>query len=158
MGAEAPAAAPSRAPRPHRFLVAALVTVATILTFFACFAVWANRQALNTDNWTKTSTNLLGDHAIQSALSVYLVNQLFSSVNVSERVEDALPGQLKGLSGPVSAGLREGASHAVPQLLAAPQVQETWRQANRTAHKQLLAILNGGSKAVSTSNGVVVLN
>ncbi len=158
MGAEAQAAAPPGPARPHRFLVAALVTVATILTFFACFAVWANRQALNTDNWTKTSTNLLGDHAIQSALSVYLVNQLFASVNVSERVEEALPGQLKGLSGPVSAGLREVAGQAVPQLLATPQVQETWRSANRAAHKQLLAILNGGGKTVSTSNGEVVLN
>lgn len=157
MAAEPQAAAPAPA-RPHRVLVTALLTVATILTFFACFALWANRQALNTDDWTKTSANLLGDHAVQAALSVYLVNELFASTNVSERVEHALPSQLRGLSGPVSAGLREVAGQAVPQLLATPQVQEIWRRANRTAHKQLLAILNGGSKTVSTSNGEVVLN
>jgi hypothetical protein len=158
MGAEAPAAEAAKPARPHRYLAGALVTVATIITFFACFAVWANRQALNTDQWTKTSTNLLGDHAVQQALSVYLVNQLFASTNVSERVEHALPGQLKGLSGPVAAGLREVASQAVPELLASPQVQEIWRRANRAAHKQFLVIINGGGKTVSTANGVVVLN
>jgi cytochrome b561 len=151
-------AAPAPRVRSHRLLTTTLVTVATILAFFACFAVWANRQALNTNNWTKTSGNLLEDHAVQDALSVYLVNQVFQSVNVSHKLEEALPGELKGLSGPVAAGLRQLAGQAVPKLLANPQVQELFKQANRNAHRQLLAILNGGNALISTSNGVVVLN
>jgi uncharacterized protein (DUF486 family) len=142
----------------HRILIPALLTVATIVAFFACFAVWANRQALNTDHWTKTSSNLLEDKAVQSALSVYLVDQLYKSSNVQERLEKALPGEIKGLAGPVSAGLRGLADEAVPRLLATAQVQELWKQANRNAHKQLLAILNGGGNVVSTNNGEVVLN
>jgi hypothetical protein len=144
--------------RSHRVLTTSLVTVATIIAFFACFAVWVNRQALNTDNWTKTSGNLLENHDVQDALSVYLVNQVFTSVDVSGRLEQALPGELKGLSGPVAAGLRQLAGQAVPKLLANPQVQELWRRANRNAHRQLIAILNGGNALISTSNGVVVLN
>ncbi len=152
-------AEPQAAPvRSHRVLTTTLVTVATIIAFFACFAVWANRQALNTDNWTKTSGNLLQNHAVDEALSVYLVNQVFTSVNVSHKLEEALPGELKGLSGPVAAGLRQLAGQAVPKLLENPQVQELWRQANRNAHRQLLAILNGGNALISTKNGVVVLN
>ena len=156
----APMAADAQAekPRSHRALTASLVTVATILAFFACFAVWVNRQALNTDNWTRTSSNLLEDQRVQDALSVYLVNQVFQSINVSQRLESALPGELKGLSGPVAAGLRQLAGQAVPKLLANPQVQELWRQANRNAHRQLVAILNGGTALISTSNGEVVLN
>ena len=154
MGAEAqPAPASS-----HRMLTTALVTVATILAFFACFAVWANRQALNTDHWTSTSSKLLENKDVQDALSVYLVNQLYASANVQERLEKALPSEVKGLSGPVAAGLRQLAGQAVPKLLATAQVQELWRQANRNAHKQLLAILNGGGNVVSTSNGEVILN
>jgi hypothetical protein len=139
-------------------LTASLVTVATIIGFFACFAVWANRQALNTDNWTNTSSKLLADPAVQDALSVYLVNQLYESANVQQRLENELPPAIKGVSGPLAAGLRGLAGQAVPKLLATAQVQELWKQANRNAHKQLLAILNGGGKVVSTTNGEVVLN
>jgi hypothetical protein len=154
MGAEAQPAPAST----HRILTTAIVTVATILAFFACFAVWANRQALNTDHWTSTSSKLLENKDVQDALSVYLVNQLYASANVQERLEKALPSEVKGLSGPVAAGLRQLAGQAVPKLLATAQVQELWRQANRNAHKQLLAILNGGGNVVSTSNGEVILN
>jgi hypothetical protein len=37
-------------------------------------------------------------------------------------------------------------------------VQDSWEAANRAAHQQLIAILNGGGKTVSTQNGEVVLN
>jgi hypothetical protein len=144
--------------RTHKWLIRSLLVVATVIAFFACFAVWANRQALNTDRWTETSSKVLANPAVQSALSVYLVNQLYDSVNVQGRLEQELPSAIKGVSGPVAAGLRGLASEAVPKLLATAQVQELWRQANRNAHKQLLTILNGGGKLVSTNNGEVVLN
>ena len=89
----APAVEPAPASR-HRFLIASLLTVATIVAFFACFAVWANRQALNTDRWTTTSARLLENHDVQAALSVYLVNQVYKSANVQERLEKALPGEV----------------------------------------------------------------
>ncbi len=144
--------------RSHRWLIRSLLVLATIIAFFACFAVWANRQALNTDRWTETSSKLLANPAVQNALSVYLVNELYTSTNVQGRLEQELPSAIKGVSGPLAAGLRGLASEAVPKLLATAQVQELWRQANRNAHKQLLTILNGGGKLVSTSNGEVVLN
>jgi len=156
--ADEPQAAPAAPVRSHKVLTASLVTVATILAFFACFAVWANRQALSTDNWTNTSSKLLADQRVQDALSVYLVNQLYASVNVQEKLESELPAPIKGVSGPLAAGLRGLAGQAVPKLLATAQVQELWKQANRNAHRQLLAILNGGGKVVSTQRGEVVLN
>jgi cytochrome b561 len=142
----------------HRFLVPTVLVVATVIAFFACFAVWANRQALSTSNWTKTSGRIVGDPRVQSALSVYLVNELFATTNVTGRLEEVLPGELKGVAGPVTAGLRQVAGAAVPKLLASPQVQELWENANRAAHRQLLAILNGGGSVVSTQQGEVKLN
>ncbi len=131
--------------RSHRVLTRRCVTVATILAFFACFAVWANRQALNTDNWTETSSNLLANHAVQNALSVYLVNQVFTSMNVSHSSKKRSPGQLKGALRTRGGRAAPACGQAVPKLLATAQVQELWRQANRNAHRQLLAILNGGN-------------
>jgi len=149
---------PQREHRPHRVLVAGLFVVAVLAGFVAMFSVWANRQALNTDNWTTTSARLLADDKVQTALSAYLVNQVFRSVDVKSELQAALPPRAAGAAGPLAAGLEQVANRAVPALLATSAVQQAWRQANRAAHRQLIAILNGGSKAVSTTNGEVVLN
>ena len=82
--------------RTHRWLIRSLLVVATIIAFFACFAVWANRQALNTDRWTETSSKLLANPAVQNALSVYLVNQLYTS---DERAGTARTGAARGDQG-----------------------------------------------------------
>ena len=66
----------------HRRIVAALLVLATLVTFLAIFSIWVNRQALNTDNWVDTSTNLLQDEAVQARLSNYLADQLFADVDV----------------------------------------------------------------------------
>ena len=50
------------------------------------------------------------------------------------------------------------AGQAAPKLLASPQVQDAWRQANRAAHATFLKIVNGGGSLASTNGGVVTLN
>ena len=84
--------------RTHRFLVPSLIAVATIVWFAAAFSVWVNRQALNTDNWTKTSGKLLASKKVDTALGAYLVNQLFTNVDVQGALQQRLPAQLQGLA------------------------------------------------------------
>ena len=157
-GAAPPASHGARAHHSHRFLVASLLALGTIIGLVAIFAVWINRQALNTDNWTTTSSRIIADPVVDEALGNYLVSQLYANVNVSGELQSLLPSDLSGLAGPAAGGLRELAQQVAPQLLASAQVQSAWRQANRAAHKELLTILNGGTKAVSTTNGEVTLN
>jgi hypothetical protein len=57
-------AAPAKG-RPHRRLVKALVVVASLLSVFAIFAVWAEREALDTDDWVQTSGRLLENEDIR---------------------------------------------------------------------------------------------
>ena len=64
------------------------------------FAIWVQRQALNTENWTKSSSQLLESPAIRGAVSAYLVDQLYANVDVQGELRNALPPQFKGLSGP----------------------------------------------------------
>lgn len=144
--------------RSHRVLVRVLLGLALVTGLVWMFALWANRQALNTDNWVTTSSKLLANKNIQNALGSYLVDQLFTSVNVQQQLENALPPQAKPVAGPAAAGLKQLATQRAPVLLARPKVQDAWRTANRVAHKELLTILNGGTKTVSTHNGEVVLN
>ena len=59
INAEPSSGAAPVAKRVHRFLVPLLLVLATIIGIPAAFAVWVNRQALNTSNWSSTSGKVL---------------------------------------------------------------------------------------------------
>jgi hypothetical protein len=139
-------------------MVPILLALASLALFTGAFAVWVHRQALNTDNWKATSSELLADEQVQAALAPYLVDQLFTNVDVTGAIQQRLPSNLQVLAGPASAGLRQLADRAAPKLLARPKVQDAWVAANAAAHEQLLGIINGGGRVVSTSGGVVTLD
>jgi hypothetical protein len=148
----------SRPHRPHRILVTTLIWATTVLAVLGIFAVWANRQVLNPDNWANTSTQLLQNEKVRTALSAYLVNQLYANVNVEQELASRLPPQLQPLAGPVSGALRNVATSAAQRLLANGQVQDLWRSVNRAADKALVAIVNGQKGVASVDNGEVTLN
>src|ERR1700709_1393877 len=65
--------------------VRAILALAAVLCVAAIFAVWANRQLLDTGYWTRTNTKLLENRAIQRELSADLTDQ--PSVTVQLRAE-----------------------------------------------------------------------
>src|SRR3954451_23062131 len=90
----------------RRVTATALVVIASILAFFAILSIWVNRQALNTDNWTKTSTELLQQPVIRDQLAARLTDQLFASVDVEQAVRDVLPDRADVLAAPAANALR----------------------------------------------------
>lgn len=152
------AAAIARPKRGRMILVRVILGVATVLLVVGIFAIWANRQLLNPDNWAATSTRLLVDAKVRAGLSNYLVAQLYQNVDVSGEIASALPPRLKPLAGPVSGALRNVAIDAAQRTLSNAQVQAAWKAANRAAAKTLVAIVNGGQGPVATNNGKVTLD
>jgi hypothetical protein len=142
----------------HPKIVATLIALATLLTVFAIFSIWANRQALNTDNWVNTSGKLLQNEDVRSQLSNYLADQLFANVDVQAELEGALPPRLQPLAGPAAGGLHQLAPQIAEKALENPHVQELWGEANRAAHQTLLKILDGEGSTVSTGGGEVTLD
>lgn len=143
--------------RPHRRLVKALIVVASLLAVIGSFAVWAERQALTTDDWVKTSGRLLENEAIRKALANYAVDQLYANVDVEKELDEALPPNFKRLSGPASTGLRELAVDGGERVLASPRFQTLWENANRAAHQTLVNVIEDRGDVVSTEGGEVVL-
>jgi hypothetical protein len=150
------AAKPARAGHPK--LVAVLVGLATLLAVFAIFAIWANRQALNTDNWVSTSDRILQNPEVESRLSAYLASEIFANVDVEAELAKALPPKLKPLAGPAAGGLSQLAPQIAEKALATSQVQALWSSANRAAHEALLELLDGGGATLSTNGGNVTLD
>lgn len=135
-----------------------LVVLASLLAFLSIFTTWIDRQALNTDEWVSTSGRLLDDKAISDAVADYAVDRLFASVDVSDELKKRLPKEAKPLSAPAAGALRQFAVQVAEQALQTPRLQAAWRGANRTAHSNLVAILEDKSSAVSTEDGRVVLD
>jgi hypothetical protein len=134
-----------------------LLVAATVLTFVAIFSFWVNRQAMNTDNWVDTSSELLEDEEIQAQLSTFLVTQLYTNVDVEAELRKALPPEAQALAGPAAGGLRQLAQQVAERALSTAQIQAIWAAANRAAHEQFLTVIGGGGSALSTGEGEVTL-
>jgi hypothetical protein len=144
--------------RPHRIWVRVILAVATLLAVLAIFAIWANRQLLNPTNWSNTSTALLKKATIRSAVSGYLVDQVYANINVSNQIKSGLPAELQPLAGPISGALHGVAEQGAERALEIPQVQAVWRRANHVADQTLVTIVNGGGSRVKIQGGTVSLN
>src|SRR5262245_23571530 len=135
-----------------------VLVIAGLLLFLSSFAIWINRVALNTNVFTDTSSSLLDDPAIRSAVANRTVDELFANVDVQAEVEKQLPADYQGLAGPATAGLRQASYQIVDRALEQPAFQQLFRVTRRMAHRRVVDVLEGGGTRVSTQNGEVTLN
>jgi hypothetical protein len=69
----------------------AILVLATVVATVLIFAIWANRQVADTDNWTDTTTELLENENVRDALGTYLVQELFAAAPIEDSLRNALP-------------------------------------------------------------------
>ena len=159
--ASVPPIRPESAPltRKRAIAVWSLVVVASILMLFASLTIWVKRQALDTEAWTNASGQMLADDQIREQLSLYLVDTLFSSADATAKIQQALPPNRAALAPVISGALQNVAVQAADRILETPQAQALWEEANRRAHQNLIAVLNGEDvRRFQTENGEVVLD
>jgi hypothetical protein len=155
----APEARPPGLTRGRRWTIRGLVVVASVLCLLSILSIWIDKVALDNDVYTTTSSKLLEDPKVQSALANYLVDQLYTNTDVEAQIEAALPPRLKPLAGPAATAVRPYAVQGAERLLASPIAQGLWRVANQEAHKRfVILVTSGDSGRLSSSNGDVVLN
>lgn len=150
---------PGVSPRTRTILTWVLFALGTLVIFVGSLTVWVKRQALDTDAWVDTSTNLLENDQVREALSVYIVDQLYANADPQGVLEERLPENLQGLAGPIAGALRQPAVEGVDEFLQRPRVQALWENVNRIAHQELLAVLEDETRGnVTTGSGTVTLN
>jgi hypothetical protein len=139
--------------RGRRVGVWSLLIAGGITAVLTIFAVWAARQLLDEDRWTDTTTALVASPAVQSALSNYLVDQLYENVDLSGELAAVLPPRLDALAKPAVGALREPLTEAVQRLLASAPVQEAWDRAAALTHQQFINLVEERGKALRTPDG-----
>lgn len=144
--------------RGRRRLVRVLIVLGSLLAFLSVFAIWTERQALDTGEWVKTSGRLIQNAKVREAVSKYLIDQLYENVDVEKELSEKLPGDTKELAGPISGGLRQVAGSGAEKVLESSTAQELWKSANKTTHEQLLEVLEEKEGTLATEEGKVSLD
>jgi hypothetical protein len=144
-------------PTPHRWLVRTLIGLASVLGVIAVFAVWANRQLLDTGYWRTTNQRLIASPPIKQQLSAFLTEQLYDHVDVGGELKKELPSELKPLADPAAGALRDVVQRAVLFLLERPEVQELWGKANQVAHAQFVRLIENRGRVVKLPGGGAVI-
>lgn len=136
----------------------ALLVLGVLLTVLSILSTYVKREALDQGQFEQTSQELIQSPAIQEQVAAVMVDALFSNVDVSAELKGNLPTNLQPLAGPI-AGLSQGfADTASQKLLTRPRVQEAFVKLASTSQSQVVKVLHGDAKALTTSNGNVVLD
>jgi hypothetical protein len=126
-----------------------LMALAAVLTVVALLGAWVDRQLLNTDDWTATSTALLREETIRDPVADAIAGQVADGSRATGALEELLPPRLQPLAPQAGALVREAAQRATERLLDAPRVQQLWVEANRLTHQQLVDLVDGGGTVVA---------
>ncbi|HET6172779.1 MAG TPA: SHOCT domain-containing protein [Gaiellales bacterium] len=135
-----------------------LVALGTLLLIVGALAVWVERVGLNSKTWSDTSAKALENDTVRQALSTYLVDQVYSNVDIAGQIRAVLPPRAQPLAAPAAAGLRDSAQRVIQEALARPRVLQAWRLANERANRQLVHLIEDDTGALRTSGGEVTLD
>jgi len=148
---------PLRARR--RALIWALIIVASLIGLGSILTTWVQRQMLDEQSWKDASASLVADPEVREAVSIYVVDELYASVDVPAALAERLPPNLKPLAVSAAGALREPATNAVDRLLDGPRVQQLFVNASSLAQQKLVNVLeNETGHGISTGDGVVTLD
>ena len=134
-----------------------MIAVASVLLVLSVTANWVQRAVLDTDEVVNTSDEILSDEDVQDALSIYLVDQVYASVDVQGQIEAKLPSSAKALSAPVAAATRQLALNVSEKALASPRVQNLVSNSIRRSHGGFVRLIEDEGEYVSTTGGAVTL-
>lgn len=142
----------------RQIVAALLVVIAALGVTMSAIGVWAGRTTLNTDRYVETVTPLSDNPAVRAAVTLYVTDQVFTTLNVDQRVKEALPPRAAFLASPLTGQVHGFVRNSVNKVLASEQFAQLWPAMNRVAHKQVMAILNNDSAVVKSSGDTVTLN
>ena len=135
-----------------------LVAIATIVAVVSLFSIAVRVQLLDTDQWVSVSDQLLDEPAVTDALSAYLVDELYTQLDITAEIQGRLPEDLIGLAGPISGALRGPATTGAERLVTSDGFRTTWLTVNHNAHESLVNILRDETRpGVSATDGQVTL-
>lgn len=145
-------------PRARGISTVVLIVLTGILMFVSVLAVWMRALVLNTDSYVRAVGPLIEKPALRDEVAHDVVDALYARVDVSGLLRDSLPKRAKVLAPTLAQGIHDTAIQLAASALATSAVRKAWEEANRVAHQQVVHILKGQGKLVTTGNGEVAVD
>ena len=120
-----------------------LAVVGLLLLVLAVPAVWLHRQLLDTDRYLATVAPLGADPIVQDEVADRVTAAIDERLDLSRRLKSALPPIARPLAGPAGKGTRQIVAQVTNRYTHSPEFERLWVTLNRTAHRQIVAILTG---------------
>jgi hypothetical protein len=136
----------------RQILVIVLVVLSCLGLLLTVLALWVHTSFLNTDHWVETVGPLAQNPDVVDTVSVYLADQAVSALDLQQRVDGVLPGQLQFLAQVLTSASRDFVQGRIADALKTSAFQNAWVAFNRTVHAQALAALRGQSSTIKISN------
>ena len=134
-----------------------LIIVGVLLAPVAVVAHWAQQELTDTDRYVATIAPLASDPVVQSAVSDRLTTVVMEQLDVSTLVSDALTAlnspdlpptvalALGAAEQPLTDGIESFVHKTATAVVESPTFEDAWVEANRLAHTQLVAVMEGDS-------------
>ncbi len=142
----------------RRIATVCLIGLTCVLTLVAAVALWLQALVLNTDSYVRAIGPVLDHPEVRDALAETIVSALYSHVDVTAQLREALPKRAAEFAPTLAASIRATSVQVASAALATSAVRRTWREANRVAHDQVVRVLEGKGEVVSTANGEVAID
>jgi len=143
----------------RRWSVGVLVVLFAIGAVGSLVGIWARQTALKTDSFVRAVEPLPRDPEVSRALATFMVDELFTELDIDRRAEEALPDNLSFLVGPLDGIVRDYTRDAVVDVLRSDQFDRIWADAVRTTHRIAVQVLRGDDPpGLIEENGEVVLD
>src|SRR5580765_2768641 len=159
MTEDAPAANSKPVARWRRNDCGLLVVLVCALAPLSVLAVWLHGTVLDTDQYVATVAPLAHDPAVQEAIATRVTNSLVASTDLDARLAAALPPKASFAAPAVASAITRVVHDFALRLVQSDQFAKLWEVANRRAHTQVVAVLQGkGHGNIETKNGQVVVH
>lgn len=156
--AESEAREKGRRHRGRRWAVGLLILLGCILLAGANITSWVRGVVLDTDTWAATVGPLTKNDVIVDAISLYVVGEMFDALDVGQMAQEALPAEVRPLSGPLVGVLQDLVHDAVATIIQSDQFNAVWVALNRTIHGIVMAVLRGEGDLLYLRDGQLTVD
>lgn len=141
--------------------VASLIVfiLAVILTIPAVVGHWGHRTVVDAGRYIETVGPLASSPEVQEAVAKAISDAVLERVDTEKQVDGLLGGLfpdsplVKGLSGPISAGINSAITSLIDRFVASEAFQKLWIRLNTELQRGLIAILSGDTNGTVRLDG-----
>lgn len=142
--------------RLRRAALVLLLVLGCGLAAASVIAIWTRATVLNTDRYVDTMAPIARSKAVQKTVADKLTARIEGAIDFESLARDVLPDRADVLAPAIEAGADAAIRQGIDRLVASDRFPQVWDDANRKAHKTVVALLTTGKSNRLTLDGNVV--